>query len=188
LRLSRPDDANDALSAVDDVPAALVARQAGDVTPACPVDRLPRQRRNEMCIVIIALGLANYLVYTLTYAALGGDAHNGYREVQVDAHGKRVSTYYVRGHFVHSLTGRERVVSRAAWIYSYVHSISVPFTSGAMIVSMLVLARPHILATMRGGWISGQTFVTAFGTIVVLAAVAVTVLFTWNFIEALNPR
>ncbi len=84
--------------------------------------------------------------------------------------GKHATEYYVRGHFIHTLSGRERLVSRGAWIYSYVHSISVPLTSGAMIISMLVLARPHILATMRGGLVGGQTFVVAFGTIVSLVA------------------
>lgn len=54
-----------------------------------------------------------------------------------------------------------------------------------MIISMLVLARPHILATMRGGLVGGQTFVVAFGTIVSLVALAVTAMFTWNFVEAL---
>ncbi len=152
----------------------------------CPVDRLPRRRRNQICIGIIALGLLNYLVYTLGYAALGGDAHNGYRALVEGEDGGHEWVYYLRGHFIHSLSGRERAVSRGAWIYSYLHSITVPLTSGAMIVSMLVLARPHILATMRGGWPSGQTFVVAFGTIVILATVSVTVLFTWNFIEALS--
>ena len=151
----------------------------------CPVDRLPRRRRNQICIGIIALGLLNYLVYTLSYAALGGDAANGYRTVVTRENGKRATEYYVRGHFIHTLSGRERLVSRGAWIYSYVHSISVPLTSGAMIISMLVLARPHILATMRGGLVGGQTFVVAFGTIVSLVALAVTAMFTWNFVEAL---
>jgi hypothetical protein len=161
---------------------------ARPVTPGAlsPVNRLPRRRRNQICITIIALGLLNYLTYTLSYAALGGDAQNGYRARTENEDGRHTWAYYVRGHFIHSLSGRERAVSRGAWIYSYVHSISVPLTSGAMIISMLVLARPHILATMRGRWFSGQTFVVAFGTIVILATVAVTALFTWNFVEALS--
>jgi hypothetical protein len=159
------------------------ARMAG---PLCPVDRLSRRRRNQLCLIIIVLGLLNYLAYTLSYAALGGDAQNGYRTLVEDGSGGRTWAYYVRGHFIHSLTGREREVSRGAWIYSYLHSISVPLTSGAMILSMLVLARPHILATMRGGWFSGQTFVVAFGTVVILAALAVMVMFTWNFVDALS--
>ena len=49
-----------------------------------------------------------------------------------------------------------------------------------------MLARPHILATMRGGWISGQTLVTAFGTIVVLLTGGAAILFTWNFIAEVS--
>ena len=165
---------------------AAPAARPGEAGALCPVDRLPRRRRNQMCIGIIALGLLNYLVYTLTFAALGGDAHNGHRAVLVQANGKRVSQYYIRGHFLHSLDGYERVVSRATWLYSYIHSISVPLTSGAMLISMLVLARPHILATMRGGFFSGQTFVTAFGTIIVLATAGATFMIAGNFVVALT--
>ncbi len=154
--------------------------------PLCPVDRLPRRRRNQICIGVIALGLANFVVYTLTYAALGGDAQNGRLEVVTQSDGSRIHRHMVRGHFIHSLVGAERVVSRGTWIYSFVHSISVPLTSGAMIISMLILARPHILATMRGGWISGQTFVIAFGTIVVLASLGLAMQFTWNFVDAIT--
>lgn len=171
----------------DDGPAAAPApERAATLGPPCPVDRLPRRRRNQICIAVIALGLANYLVYTLTYAALGGDAHNGRRAVQVLDDGTRAAQYFVRGHFIHSLHGNERQVSRGAWIYSYLHSISVPLTSGAMIICMLVLARPHILATMRGGWISGQTLVTAFSTVVLLVTLGATFLFIWHFVDALR--
>ncbi len=154
-------------------------------TPACPVDRVPRRRRNLACIAIIALGLANYLVYTLSYAALGGDAHNGFRRIVTADDGTTQVHYLVRGHFIHSLSGAEREVSRSLWIYSYMHSISVPLTSGAMIISMLILARPHILATMRGGWVAGETVVVVFGTVVVLITVGAAALFTWNFVAEL---
>lgn len=152
----------------------------------CPVDRLPRRRRNQICIGIIALGLLNFLVFTLLYAALGGDAHNGQRRQVRDADGATRTAYFVRGHYIRSLSGREREVSKLLWVYSYLHSISVLLTSGAMIVSMLVLARPHILATMRDGWLSGQTFVTAFGTIVVLVTSFAVILFVWDFVAQLG--
>jgi hypothetical protein len=180
-----PDDDDVGLAPDEALLTAPEPARTAAAGPLCPVDRLSRRRRNQICIIVIVLGLLNYLAYTLTYAALGGDAQNGYRTLVVDASGARTWAYYVRGHFIHSLTGREREVSRGAWIYSYLHSISVPLTSGAMLISMLVLARPHILATMRGGWFSGQTFVVAFGTVVILASVAVAVMFLWNFVDAL---
>jgi hypothetical protein len=153
--------------------------------PLCPVDRLPLRRRNRICIRIITLGMLNFLVYTVFYAALGGDAHNGERRTVQQDEGAQRSAYFVRGHHISSLTGREREVSRTLWIYSYIHSISVLLTSCAMIISMLVLARPHIIATMRDGAIAGQTFVTVFGTVVVLITSFAVVLFVWNFVTQL---
>jgi hypothetical protein len=148
--------------------------------------RAPRRRRNQACIIIIAIGLLNFVAYTLSYAILGGDAHNGYREVVETAGGGQRAVYVVRGHHVRDLRGLEAEVSRAAWIYSYVHSITVPLTSGAMIISMLVLARPHIIATMRDARISGETFVVAFGTIVMLISISATVLFAAHFVAQLR--
>lgn len=182
-----PPNASDAELPADDVlTVPLPAARGAEPWRLCPVERLSRRRRNQICIAVLALGLANYLVYTLSYAALGGDAHNGHRELVTLADGTTEWTYYLRGHFIHSLDGREQAVSRGVWVYSYLHSISVLPTSGAMIISMLLLARPHILATMRGGLISGQTFVVAFGTIVVLITLAVTTLFIRDFVLALT--
>ncbi len=147
----------------------------------CPVDRLPRRQRNKLCIRIILVGLVNFLAYTLGYAALGGDAHNGGVVKRPDG----TLAYVVRGHFIRDLSGREREVSRRLWIYSYVHSISVPITSAALVISMLVLARPHIIATMRDGWIKGPTFIASFSTIVIVGTLFVVGLFIWEFVQQL---
>ncbi len=153
--------------------------------PPCPVDRLPRRRRNRLCINVIAIGLLNFLAYTVSYAVLGGDAHNGERRIVTAADGSRSSTYFVRGHFIRMPDGQERQVGRLVWVYSYLHSISVLLTSSATIVAMLVLARPHIIATMRDGWISGQTFVTIFGTMVVFIGIVAAATFCWDFASQL---
>ena len=147
---------------------------------------MPRRRRNKICIGIIAIGALNFLVYTVMYAALGGDAHNGEARLVETADGAPRAAYYVRGHFIRTLDGQEAEVSRRVWVYSYLHSMSVFVTSGAMIISMLVLARPHILATMRDGWVSGQTFVIAFGTVVVLVTVIAVFVFAWDFVAQLD--
>ncbi|MBN2446276.1 MAG: hypothetical protein JXO22_06105 [Phycisphaerae bacterium] len=154
--------------------------------PLCPVDRLPTKRRNQLCIAIIAIGLLNFVVFTLTYAALGGDAHNGHCEFHTQLDGTTFTTYYVRGHFIREPLGYKRQVSAAIWIYSYLHSILVPITSAAMIISMLVLARPHIIATMRDSWISGQTFIVSFGTIVLLVSAVMVFIFAFDFISQLT--
>lgn len=154
--------------------------------PPRAVERSPRRRRNQVCIGVIAFGLLNFMAYTLMYASLGGDAHNGYRSVATRADGTRQVIYKIRGHHVRILSGQETEVSRATWIYSYVHSISVPLTSGALIICMLILARPHILATMRDSWLSGQTFVRAFGAIVILVSLAAAALFVAHFVAQLG--
>lgn len=181
-----PPSRNDPPPSDEALAAALGAGRPDQAGSLCPVDRLPRRLRNQICIAVITVGLLNYLAYTLAYAALGGDAHNGHRAALLQPDGSNRIAYFVRGHFIHSLTGREREVSRGAWIYSYLHSISIPVTWGAVLISMLVLARQHILATMRGGWVSGQTFIAAFGTVVVLVSLAVTFLFTWDFVQEMG--
>lgn len=153
--------------------------------PPCPMDRMPRRQRNRWCILIIAIGALNLIAYTLSYAALGGDAFNGRRQIMTSETGEQRVMYVIRGHHLRTPRGEERQVSRAVWIYSYSHSIALLLTSGAMIISMLVLARPHILATMRDGWIRGETFVVAFGTIVVLLIGGATFLFVWDFVSQL---
>ncbi|MFO0839529.1 MAG: hypothetical protein U1D55_13515 [Phycisphaerae bacterium] len=150
-----------------------------------PAVRSTRRRRNQICIAVLAIGAINLVLYTFIYAAVGGDAFNGYRRVVQNADGSSRVEYVVRGHHLRYLSGLETHVSRGMWIYSYSHSILLLLTSGAMIISMLFLARPHILATMRDGWINGQVFVTAFGTIVALLTAAAVFLFTWDFITQL---
>lgn len=154
--------------------------------PPRPVNRLTRRWRNRICISIIAVGALNFMAYTVAYAVLGGDAHNGNIGLAETDDGGTRTAYYVRGHFIHSLAGKEAEVSRMVWIYSYLHSISVFVTSAAMIISMLVLARPHILATMRGAWISGRAFVICFGALVILVTSAAVLVFTLNFAAELR--
>lgn len=134
----------------------------------------------------MAAGAANFLLYTIIYAGLGGDARNGSRRFIPAEDGTTQATYYLRGHHIRNLHGEERQVSRAVWVYSYAHSITLPITASAMIISMLVLARPHIIATMRDGYINGQTFVTVFGTIVVVVTLIATTLFAWDFVAQLS--
>jgi hypothetical protein len=164
------------------------ATKTGAALMPCPVDRLPRRRRNQICIGIIAIGTLNFLVYTITYAALGGDAHNGEARIVERPDGTTRAAYFVRGHFIRTLEGKEAEVSRRVWVYSYLHSMSVFVTSAAMIISMLVLARPHILATMRDGWLSGRAFVIAFGTIVVLVTSGALCVFAWDFVAQIRAE
>ena len=121
--------------------------------------------------------MLNFFAYTVVYAYVGGDAKNG-----------RVANgaYYVSGHFLRGMEGKETAVSRGVWIYSYLHSISIWPTHAAILLSMLVLARPHILATMREGVIGGTTFVTVFATVVVVVTTISTAWFVLDFVRQLG--
>jgi hypothetical protein len=166
--------------------SALFPANAQLPAPVCPVDRMPRRRRNKICIAIMALGALNFLIYTIIYAGLGGDARNGSRRLAPGPGGEMRSVYYLRGHHLRNIAGQESEVSRGVWIYSYLHSISLPITASAMIISMLVLARPHIIATMRNGLVSGELFVSAFATVVVVITLIAVTLFAWDFVQHLR--
>lgn len=140
---------------------------------------MERQKRNQLLLWIIALGLANFVLYTLIYWCLGGDAPNGHVEN---------GSYYVRGHFLWALAGKSsEPISRTVWLYSFIHSISIWPTVAAVLVSMLILARPHIIATMKADSIvRGHTFVTVCITAIVLVTGATTLFFIFNFARALH--
>lgn len=133
--------------------------------------------RNRLCIWVITLGIANFIGYAVSYAYIGGDAHNG--EV-------RDGVYYVRGHFLHGTAGAERPVSPGLWKYSYIHSISIWPSIAAVLIANMVLARPYIVATMKEGIITGGTFVTVIITLLSFLTFVATLYFTLEFIRATN--
>lgn len=146
---------------------------------------MERRVRNRLCIWIIFLGLINFVAYAVVYAELGGDACNGY--IQAGSHGPR--QYYVAGHFIHGAEGKSARVAGWVWIYSYVHSITIWPTEAAILVCLLILARPHIVATMKeDSLMQGSTFVAVCSTIIVLLASALTIWFVIRFAgELANP-
>jgi hypothetical protein len=147
---------------------------------------LQRRTRNRICIWLIFGGLLNFLVYTIVYAQLGGDAKNGGHGAYVNEVGEKMEGYFIRGHFIHSVGGQAKGVPRWVWIYSYLHSISLWPTQAAMVISMLILARPHIIATMREStWIRGTTFIAVVITLTAVLCSALTLWFTMQFISEL---
>ena len=138
---------------------------------------------------LILVGLANYLAYGISYAFLQGDAKNGYIEVQPSETGKHVMTYYVGGHFIrHGAQGKVSEVTRRQWIYSYVHSISLWATHAVVLLSMLTLARPHIIGTMRDSRVGGPVFITVVATLIVVMSAAATAWFLLEFLNELHKR
>ncbi len=149
---------------------------------------MQRRTRNHICIWIISIGLLNFFAYTVIYAQLGGDAKNGGKERVYDRVLQREhDVYYIRGHFIHGIGGQRTDVPKAVWVYSYIHSISLWPTQAVMIISMLILARPHIIATMReSSWIRGPTFIAAAVTLTAVLYSAMTIWFTSQFIADLR--
>ena len=137
---------------------------------------MDRRTRNRLCIWLIILGLSNFIVYAVVYAIIGGDAPNGYI---------RDGLYYVRGHFVHRTIGYEQDVPQWVWVYSYLHSISIWPSIAAVLLAMLVLARPHILATYQNGIMKGTTLITVLATLIVFVTGVVMLWFIVDFARVL---
>ncbi len=147
---------------------------------------MQRRTRNSICIWTIIFCLLNLLAYTIMYAELGGDAKNGRKEMVQAEDGTVREVFYISGHFIHGRGGESAEVSRPVWIYSYIHSISLWPTQGLLIICTLILARPHIIATMsESTWIRGPTFITMVITLVAVIYLVPTALFTVHFLSTL---
>ena len=129
-------------------------------------------RKTRICITVIMVGLANFLVYVLMYAFIYGEAINGH----VVSIGGALH-YYLQ-------SGRE--VSRCVFIYSGLHSISIWPTVGAIMLAMLTLAKDRIVSSMRTTIIRGRTLITIFATIITLMVVFLTIHFALDFSRVLS--
>ncbi len=138
---------------------------------------MERRRRIRICVWLIILGLGNFICYATVYAIIGGDAPNG----RIDETGQ----HYVRGHFVHASSGYECEVTRGVWIYSYLHSISIWPSIATVLLAMLMLARPHIMATYQHGIVRGTTLVTIMATVIVFVTSLIMLAFIVEFSRAL---
>ena len=136
-------------------------------------------RRTKICAWIIFLGLANFLLYTVVYLSLDGDAINGYVEAP-QAGGETAPRYYLSAH------GQPVEVSRAVWIYSAVHSTSIWITVGAVLLAMLTIAKDRIVSSMRSTIIRGRTFIAIVATIVTLISMLVTISFVIYMVRQLG--
>jgi len=130
---------------------------------------------------MIILGLVNFLAFTMSYVVIGGDAMKGDIRVETTDHGQKVLHYFLVGEG----RGRRFEVSRGVWIYSAVHSISLWITMGAVMLSMLTLAKDRIVASMRTSIIRGRTFITVLATLVTLISIVFTVWFVAYMIRQL---
>jgi ABC-type multidrug transport system permease subunit len=126
-------------------------------------------RRTKVCIWIIILGLTNFFIYALLYLFINGEAVNGHRDP--------LSGAYL-------LQSGERV-SKAVFIYSGIHSISVWATVAAVMLAMLTLAKDRIVSSMRSTIVRGRTLITILATIITFTSVVLTIWFILQFAKHL---
>jgi len=132
-------------------------------------------RRTRICIWVIFAGLANFLAYVILYWFIWGEAVNG----RVEDHGGQLRYFLQSG----------QQVSRAVFIYSGVHSISIAPTVGAIMLAMLTLAKDRVVSSMRRTVVRGRTMITILATIITMIVVVWTVWFILQFANRLTtPR
>ncbi len=132
--------------------------------------------RTRVCIWVIMVGLANFMVYTVLYVFIGGEAVNGYVIRAAD------------GSLRYELQSGE-VVSRGVYIFSGIHSITIWPTVGAILLAMLTLAKDRIVSSMRSSIVRGRTMITILATVITLIILVMMFWFILHFSERLaHPR
>ena len=129
-------------------------------------------RRTKICIWIIMIGLVNFLIYVILYWFFWGEAVNGWVESD-------------NGQLRYFLQSRQEV-SHAVFIYSGIHSISIAPTVGAIMLSMLTLAKDRIASSMRSTIVRGRTMITILATIITMIVVVWTIWFALQFTRRLT--
>ena len=143
-------------------------------------DKPRSDRRTRICIWVILIGLLNFLAYATLYLWFDGEAING--SVVPDADGSL-------SYFLRSPRDEAVPVSLAVYLYSGIHSISIWLTVGAVMLSMLTLAKDRIVSSMHSAVVRGRTFITVLATIITLIVIAMTILFTLRFASRFaHPR
>ena len=124
---------------------------------------------------MILIGLANFLVYTIAYLIIGGEAISG----QIIAKGGQ--TQYL-------LAGRADPVSRCVFVYSAIHSISIWPTFGAVMLAMLTLAKDRIVESMHSALVRGRAIITLLAVIIAIIAIFWTYRFTRQFVRHMRSE
>lgn len=123
---------------------------------------------------MILIGLANFLVYTIAYLIIGGEAIHG----QIVAAEDGGAQYF--------LAGRADPVNRLVYIYSAIHSISIWPTFGAVMLAMLTLAKDRIVESMHSALVRGRAIITLLAVIIGIIAILLTVRFTRRFVSQMR--
>ncbi len=130
-------------------------------------------KRTKICIWVIVLGLVNFFAYTLIYVFINGEAISGQVIAAPDGE-------------VHYLLQSDTEVSRAVYIYSGIHSISIWPTVAAVMLAMLTLAKDRIVSAMHSTVVRGRTFITILATIITFTTIIITVWFILQFTRSFS--
>ena len=132
-------------------------------------------RRTRICIWVIVLGFVNFLLYSIVYVFIGGEAINGWTRRLA---GGEVQYFLQSGH----------QVSLGEYLYSGIHSVSIWLTVAAIMLAMLTLAKDRIVSSMRDTIIRGRTFITILATVITLTTAVIMIFFILQFANKLaNP-
>ena len=137
---------------------------------ADPAEIAHMHRRTKICIWIIVIGMVNFLAFVVGYSVLWGEALHG--EVLITGDGE----------LIYRLQKGEEV-SRGAFIYSGIHSISIWLTVGAVMLSMLTLAKERIASSMRVAILRGRTLITVLATVITISVLLGSAVASLRFVK-----
>ncbi len=126
-------------------------------------------RQTRICLLIIIIGLLNFLAYGIGYWILWGEALHGDHVLLPDG-----TTAYL-------LNPHSKEVSRGEFIYSGIHSLSIYITVGAVMLAMLTLAKERIVSSAARTILRGRTWLTVTATIITVSMVISTIVGSVRF-------
>lgn len=130
--------------------------------------------RSRICLIVILIGLANFLAYSIGYLVIGGEAIHGLVK-------------HAGGGVLYYLAGRpDEPVSRAVFVYSAIHSTSIWVTFAAVMLAMLTLAKDRIVLSMRKAVLRGRAVITIVAVIIAIVAILLTYRFTRRFVRQMR--
>ena len=110
--------------------------------------------KTKICLLLILVGLANLFAYTVAYSVVGGESVRGKISEDPDTGERR---YFLD-------QGDE--VTRGEFVYMGIHSISVWVAIGAIMLSMLTLAKDNIADSLKSAAMRGRTLCTVLAVVI----------------------
>ncbi len=125
--------------------------------------------QTRICLLIIIIGLLNFLAYGIGYWILWGEA----------LHGDHVEL--INGGTAYLLNPHDKQVSRGEFLYSGIHSLTIYLTVGAVMLAMLTLAKERIVSSASRTILRGRTLITVVATIITVSVVVSTIVGSVRF-------